>query len=505
VRKHLGPLFLLLLLAGLSAEAAAKAEPFRLHLIAEPSGLDPQRQKASVSSYLLQSLYRNLFFYDNDRGLVPDLGDSCKREGPLVLVCKLKKDLHWSDGSPITSADFLKTYRRLLDPQESFPRADLLFKIKNAAALYKGKKAGSLGITAPDDRTLRFEFAERDPDFEYNLGTTQLAPVKNILTSGQKATELVVSGPYKVADWAAGSKISLVTNSFYKFGSGDQRPPVEFLFIAEDGVALQLYEKNELSFLRRLPTSYIPKFKSRPDFLWIPVIRFDYLGFGPVLKDHPKLREALSLSLNFPELQKVYSAEGLPGCPGIPESWTTEQLCYKQDIAKAKAALALDKNTPQDLKLSYSSQGGEDHRRGTEWMQAQWSVVLGLKIQVVLKENKIYLNELQQNPPTIFRKGVAPDRPTCLATLETFAEGNPENYIQLKDPEYQGILKSLAEATQSKEQKKLCTQGVRYLMEHYVLIPTGPIHFAMLAKPEFKGWKLNSMNQLDLSSLEGKK
>lgn len=494
----------LIILASSGAFGAgeAPAPTFRLHLSNEPSQLDPHHQKSSASSYLLQNLYRNIYTYDNDQGLVPDLGESCQRETPLVLVCKLKKGLQWSDGSALTSADFLKGYQRILDPKEASPRADLLFKIKNAPAIYKGqKKIETLGITAPDAQTLRFEFEDKDPDFEYNLASFLLSPVKNILKPGQKVSELIVNGPYRLADWLPGKKIQLINNTNYKLGNATKRPLVEFLFINEDSVALQLYEKNELDFLRRLPTLYIPKFKSRPDFYWIPVIRFDYLGFGPALKEHAKVREALGLSLNYKELQKIFSAEGMPGCPGIPSAWTTEQLCYAPDIPKAKKLLAEDKSVPANMKLLYSSLGGEDHRRATEWMQSQWQKNLNLKIQVVLRENKVYLSEVQNNPPAIFRKGVAPDRPTCLATLETFADWSPENYIQLKDPDYQSILKKLGDAATPQDQKKFCTEGVRYIMDRHLLIPLGPIHFSVLAKKTFSGWKLNSMNQLDLAGL----
>lgn len=475
---------------------------FQLHLSNEPVSVDPHQQKSSASSYLIQNLYRNLFTYDNDKGLVPDLGERCLRERPLVLICKLKKGLQWSDGSPLTSKDFLAAYQRILSPQESLPRADLLFKIKNAPAIYKGqKKIDQLGITTPDALTLRFEFEEKDPDFEYNLASFLLAPVKNSLKPGQKASELVVSGPYKIQDWLKGQKIQLINNTKYKLGNFEKRPLVEFLFISEDSVALRLYEKNQLSFLRRLPTLYIPKFKSRKDFHWIPMIRFDYIGFGPALRELPKVREALSRALNYKELQKILSSEGVPGCPGIPSAWTTEEICYSMDVKKASASLKNAGSPPGDLKLMYSSLGGEDHRRSTEWMQAQWQKNLGLRVQLLLRDNKVFLNELTQTPPALFRKGVAPDRPTCLATLETFAEWSSENYIQLKDPQYQDTLKKLSEATNTPDRKKYCTEGVRFLMDRHVLIPLGGIHFAILASPQFSGWRLNSMNQMDLSGL----
>lgn len=479
------------------------APAFKIHLSSEPGNLDPHQQKSSTSNYLLQNLYRNIFFYDDVQGLKPDLGERCQRESPLVLLCKLKKGLQWSDGSRLSSEDFLRAYQRILTPQEASPRADLLFKIKNAPAIYKGsKKMESLGITAPDAETLRFEFEERDPDFEYNLASFLLSPVKNTLKPGQKVSELVVNGPYKISEWLAGQKIQLVNNPFYKNGNVAKRPAVEFFFLSEDSMALQLYEKDELSFLRRLPTLYIPKFKSRPDFHWIPMIRFDYFGFGPILKEHPKLREALTLSLNYQELQKIFSSEGVPGCPGIPAAWVTKELCYKYDPVKAKKAFSENREIPENLKLMYSSQGGEDHRRATEWIQSQWKKTLDLKVQLLLRENKVFLNELQKTAPAVFRKGVAPDRPTCLATLEAFAEWSPENYIQLQAPEYKDILKKLGDTAKPQEQKKLCTQGIRFLMDRHFFIPTGPMHFAILAKKNFQGWKLNAMNQLDLARLE---
>lgn len=488
--------------SGAGAAKTASPPPFRLHLSSEPGSLDPHAQKSSASSYVIQNLFRNLFIYDNDKGLVPDLGESCKREKSLALVCKLKKNLQWSDGSPLTASDFLRAYRRILDPKEALPRADLLFKIKNAPAIYKGqKKMDQLGITAPDPYTLRFEFEEKDPDFEYNLASFLLAPIKNLLKPSQKVSELIVSGPYQVQEWKSGQKIQLVDNPRYQGVAGAKRPPVEFLFINEDSVALQLYEKNELDFLRRLPTLYIPKLKSRPDFYWIPVIRFDYIGFGPSLREHPKARKALATSLDYKELQKIFSSEGMPGCPGIPRAWTREELCYSLDVKKAKETYAGEERPLGSLKMMYSSLGGEDHRRATEWLQAQWQKNLGLKVQMLLRDNKVFLKELQQQPPDLFRKGVAPDRPTCLATLETFAEWSPENYLRLNEAGYQEILKKLGEATSPGEQKKYCTEGVRYLMDRHLLIPLGQIHFSILAKKTFTGWRLNSMNQLDLAGL----
>jgi oligopeptide transport system substrate-binding protein len=507
-----------MLVTAVPATAAPKsASPFRLHIAKEPSTLDPHLQNSSGASYVLQNLYRNIFVYHTDKGLQPDLGESCKRTGALRLTCKLKKNLKWSDGTALTAEDFVASYKRLLDPKEGAPRADQLFKIKNAEAIFKGqKKMGTLGIQAMDATTLRFEFEEKDPEFEYALSNYLLSPVKitpkaelqksfsssGNLPGSSVSARLVANGPYKLAEWAPGEKLVLINNPHYNAGKNAGRPPVEILFIPEDSVALQLYEKKQLSFLRRLPTLYIPTYKTRPDFLWIPLIRFDYIGFGPALKDDPAFREALTYSLHYPELQKLFSSEGMPGCPGIPKEWQKKELCYKFDLARAKAAFAKVIKPAKPLQFLYSVLGGEDHRRSTEWLQSQWQTNLGLSVQTAARDNKVFLAELSRHPPALFRKGATPDRPTCLAALETFAENSPENYLKIAEPAFQQILKKLSEATSKSESQAVCSEGLDFLMSRHLLIPTGPIHFAMLASKDFVGWEINNLNQLDLAELK---
>lgn len=460
---------------------------FRFHLASEPSSLDPNKQRSATSSFILSNLYRNLFYYSNEKGLTLDLAESCKRDSQRRLICKLK-DTKWSDGTSVTAHEFLKTYHKILDVKNSAPRADLLFKIKNAEEIYKGKlPVKSLGVEVLDQKTLRYTFKEFDSEFEYNLANNILAPTKSDLSA--------FSGPYQVKDWSKGKRILLTPNFEYKAGH-PARPPVEVLFIEEDSVALQLYEKNELQYLRRLPTLFIPKFKTRKDFHFYPVIRLDYLGFGPKLDSELDVRKALTYSLNYPELQKIFSSEGRPGCAGLPDSWFPEKTpCFDYDLKKVPQV----KSSP--LVFAFSALGGEDHKRATEWMQNQWARHAKIQVKLEARENKAFVLSLENNPPDIFRKGVAPERPTCLASLEIFSKGNPENFLRNNSEEYEKIIADLARAQSDSEKKRLCLAGINYLMDRHAFIPLGAIHFSALIKPQFKGWNLNQMNQLDLSGL----
>jgi oligopeptide transport system substrate-binding protein len=124
-----------------------------------------------------------------------------------------------------------------------------------------------------------------------------------------------------------------------------------------------------------------------------------------------------------------------------------------------------------------------------------------MTVHLEAKENKVFLAGLQKDPPALFRKGTPLDKPTCLSALSTFSAKSPENYIHFQSSEFEKTLDLMEGTSIPENKKKLCLQGIELLLNHHVMIPMGPIHFSTLVKPEFLGWKINQMNQLDLSDL----
>ncbi len=473
---------------------ASEASVFKISIYSYPQTLEPQKQSSSVS-YLFQNIFRNLFIYESNGVLKPDMAKSCVRKNKgLVLKCKLRKDLHWSNGEKITAKDFVDTYMRILDPASKSQRPDFLFPVKNAKAIFEGlKKPETLGVKAIGLDNLEFEFKEKDEEFEFNLSTFYLSPIKGSYEFKPGATFLT-NGPYKIKSWKPAESVSVTSNINYP--GSNQRPDIDFLAIEEDSVSLRLYDKKELHFVRRLPTLLIQKYQDRKDFFSLPVLRFDYLAFGPELKDLPEVRKALSGSLDFNEWQTILSSVGRPGCPGFPIDWTEPQRPCLQKEAVTKPVI---KN---NWLYYYSLQGGDDHRRTAEWLQSQWKKNLGLDFKVRGIENKTYVSEIKKNPPTVFRKGLSPDRPTCASVMENFTNLHPENYIQNKNLEFDLTVQQMRQTNAKSKKNKLCRKALDFLLDDVKIIPTGPYHISLLASPEFSGWHLNELNQLDLNQLQ---
>lgn len=493
---------------------------FRYHIPAEPHSLDPAKLTSTDASYFFNNIMRGLLSYSNERGLIKEGAESCIFETPLKLACTLRAT-QWSDGSPVAAIDYVRSFRSLVSTQTKTPTVELLKNIKNALAVNRGQlPADQLGVRAEKTDRLVFEFERPDPDFLYKLTASVLVPTKTeTYPPPGELAGVFFNGPYKVVEWARGKRLKLERNPFYHADGEAQSSKaaqlkVEVLFVDDDETALNLYESHELSFLRRLPTMFIAKFKTRADFKQIPVARFDYVGFGEDLKDQPELRAALSFAADYREMKKMLDALGIPGCPSLPEELVDKPHCIQFDLSLAKKHWA---NVPPEAKqrryhFYFSKLGGDDVKRSMEWFQAQWKKNLGFQVDLEQMEQGAYLQLLRTKPPAIFRKGVGLERPTCLAALETFASGGSENFLKLDNPKYAAIVaqlltlnstdKSGLRARPGMAAKETCGQGIQFLLDSHWLIPLGRIHFTLLADPYFRGWSLNEMNQLDLSHLE---
>src|SRR6185312_1673184 len=164
------------LLLSLLLVAQAHGDTFRFHLLSEPHSLDPRKTSANSGNYLFQNIYRGLYRYHGQRGLILEGAESCKR-AKLQLLCKLNPKHRWSNGEPIVAEDYVRSFRRLANPELGSPQHELVLSLRNARRILAGEiKPEKLGVVAVDARTLRFEFAEEDPEFEYKLINVATTP-----------------------------------------------------------------------------------------------------------------------------------------------------------------------------------------------------------------------------------------------------------------------------------------------------------------------------------------
>jgi oligopeptide transport system substrate-binding protein len=187
-----------LLLAGCggSDEPAPKRVTLRVALPLVPRALDPAKASDLPSLNIAHELYAGLTRFSGT-GVEPDLAESWDvDQGGLVWTFHLRKNLRWSDETPITAEDFRRSWRRALAPGTTAPYAGPDLGIVRGARHFHATGSGGVGVEALDDRTLRVTLQHPVPWFDQLVAFPVTAP--------RPPRPTAFSGPFRLASRAPG-------------------------------------------------------------------------------------------------------------------------------------------------------------------------------------------------------------------------------------------------------------------------------------------------------------
>ena len=229
--------------------AEYKGEQVTMYLSENIYDLDPARAYKNESTKAIVSLlFGTLFVLDENGKVQPSLAGSYsteEKDGEYYMYITMA-DTYWSDNTPITADDVVFAWKRLLNPNNSFEAAALLYDIKNAKAYSQNKVSkDDVGITADKKRlTIQFEGKIDYDHFLLNLTSLALAPLREDIVSGIKGEDwakkpgtMVCSGPFKLARVA----FSKSKNVFYDDTDYDTKVEITH----EDGTKELVYVEGD--------------------------------------------------------------------------------------------------------------------------------------------------------------------------------------------------------------------------------------------------------------------
>src|ERR1700694_4668488 len=173
-----------------STSNLAKDQTLRLNNNTEPNSLDPGQEQYSYEGSIGASISEALL------KIKPDLSDaapataasySVSTDG-LTWTFKIRSNAKWSDGKPVTAADFVYAWQRILDPRLAATYADPFFDgtiagaadylsldpVKDAAKI--PAFLSGLGLSAPDASTFQVKLQAPSPFFKWIARLWMSAP-----------------------------------------------------------------------------------------------------------------------------------------------------------------------------------------------------------------------------------------------------------------------------------------------------------------------------------------
>ncbi len=207
----------------IDADSEYKGEQITMYLTENIYNLDPAYAYTNEASRSIVSLlFDTLFVLDGKGNVKPSLAKNYKTEktddGEFFMYIEINEEARWSDNQPVTADDVVYAWKRLLNPNNAFSSAYLLFDIKNARAYNSAEVSkDDIGLTA-DNKLLTIEFeGETDYDrFLLNLTSLALAPLREDIASksddwAKKPGVMTASGPFKL------SKLGFYSNGEIKY------------------------------------------------------------------------------------------------------------------------------------------------------------------------------------------------------------------------------------------------------------------------------------------------
>ena len=492
--------------------AAPQGRVLRRQATGDLQTADPHLWIYGQDGNVVQDLFQSLTTVDAAARTVPGQAESwtVSPDGKTYTF-KLRSGLVWSDGVPITSTDFLYSFRRLFDPRTASPSASLLFVIAGAREVATGRRPPTaLGVRAPDARTVIVELEHPAPYFtEIAVHRAMPVPRHAIEKFGREWTRpgnMVSNGAFTFADWRPGAYVKLARNPRFHAAAEVALDAVHHVPIEDPKTALLRYRAGELDVVVSLPSEQIDDL--RREFgtaLHLKrQIGLEYLAFNTrrgATRD-ARIRRALAMAIDRDLITQRVLRAGEPATtcvvpPDIPGHGNTACAEWSswpqtQRIEAARRGLAAAGYGPaKPLELRYRLNNSVTQRRIALAVAALWQP-LGVRVEFVGADMKAHQQAVLQGDFDVARGAwYAEDRDAMsyLALLD--GRGSTINVSGYANPNFDALLRLAEASADETTRRQFLLEAERIAVGDQALVPLYVYVSRRLISPRVAGWTDN--------------
>ncbi len=518
----------LMLLAAIPVATAAPAQQMTFALGNEPDGLDPSVTNNSFASPFLNNLFEGLVTYDASGSLAPGNAESWTiSEDGTVYTFTLREGLKWSDGTDLTSADYLYTFKRILTPATTAQYLSLVTDyIVGAQEYFDGTGTEeALGVSAPDPQTLVLTLKAATPYFLDILPMWTFSPVQQatVEANGDRwtasADTYVSNGPFMVSQINMGESVVLVKNPNYYAADSVKLEKLTFRYILDLATSLMAYEAGEIQGMRNIPSSDYQRLVAEDaGMVTVPSYATTYYNFncGKAPFDNALVRKAFNLAIDRQSLiDDVIQSPATPAVSFIAPGYSVDGedftvgrsdfgISPTADVEGAKAALAEagypDGEGFPTITLSYYTD--DTVKKIVEAMAAMLMENLNININITNEEWSVYYPNVQAGNYELCAMGWGADYLHPMTFLPLLKTGDVNNLAFYSNPDYDALVAQVQAETDAKVAMDLMRQADNIVSAEYPMMPLYYRSNSMLLKGNVQGVLLTSLNNLYFKGAE---
>jgi peptide/nickel transport system substrate-binding protein len=272
-----------------SGDSAAAEGTLVIALPSQPENLNPVASDSVYGGN--QKFFNGLLRYAKDLTAEPDLASEMptRSADAKTVTVKIRDDVKFHDGTPLTAKDVAFTYSAILDKDTASPLATLLDTLDSATAL--------------DATTVEFKLDRVDPAF-YDKLQIGIVPAARLEGEDMKTAAFnrkpIGTGPYVIKEFQPGGRIVMEANANYFRGAPNIKRIV-MTAVEDENARVALLEKGTIDAAGIVP-KLAPRVRRNGNYNVLEVRTADARvaalpNSDPVLRD-PAVRRALFLAVD---------------------------------------------------------------------------------------------------------------------------------------------------------------------------------------------------------------
>jgi len=491
-----------------AAPLAAAPAILRQGTAADPPSLDPTLAAGTLAAPVITDLFTGLVARDSAARPIPGSAESWTTSADgRTWTFRLRPGLEWSDGKPLVAEDFAWSFQRLLTPGTGSLIAGAFFFIEGAEAVYRGQAAPTtLGVTAPDPRTVVFQLDHPVPYFIQLLANLQLAPVPRhaIEKHGRDWTRpgnLVSNGPFVLADRVPQEYIRLTRNPRF-YDAAQVRLDEVYWYPTQDlGTSLRRFRAGELDTVLNFPPDEIDWIrKNLPEALRItPNLASYFIVLNTQRKpfDDVRVRRALSLAIDRDAITGKLLRTGVKpawsfaspefeGYGGVRPPEAGKPLAVRQAEARQLLqAAGFGPDKPLVVPLLYDTQ--EENRKIMVAIAAMWQAV-GVRTELTNLDFGGLSGRVRSRNFEAARWTYFASFDDAYSFLQLLRSENPNNWVGWRNARYDELLDRSNTIASAEERAAVLREAETLMLAEQ---PVVPIYFYVgrrLVSPRVQGW-----------------
>ncbi|MDZ3953539.1 peptide ABC transporter substrate-binding protein [Bacillus thuringiensis] len=437
-------------------------QSINLPYIAEIPTMDVTKATDSESMNVMRNVFEGLYTLGEDNKLIPGVAKSYGVSDDKKTYTFHLRESKWSNGTPVTAADFVFSWKRALNPNTAAEYAFLFFDIKNAKRINsKELPIDQLGIKAIDDKTLEVQLEQPVPYFiDLTTFATFLPINEKYFNSkgkqyGLEAEQLIYNGAFTLDNWKHEQGFQLTKNSNYWDAKTVKLDEINFDIVKDKSTEINLYESGQLDRVG-LTGEFVDKYRKNADFKERSEVTVQFLRMNQkndVLKNkHARL--AISQSMNKKAfVDTVLNNGSLPADGFIPADFAKGP--NGKDFRKENGALVKDdvKTAKGNWKKAKQELGKEQvtlelltsdnalAKKNAEYLKGELEKNLeGLTVHVKPQPRKQQIQLLLNSDYDLGVDVWAPDIPDPITFLDIFTTDSSYNFDKYSNQAYDELI-----------------------------------------------------------------